>query len=151
MHHSEGVGLAAPQINRHTRVVVVRLLSGDRDAGVHGAPIALINPVILEAKDEQPDFDGCLSFPGIYGTTERPHHLMVTGMDERGEQFTSLFEGFNAVLVHHEIDHLDGILFIDRAKGLADLYTITEDEFGKPVRQPLSESRLAPLTDLSQS
>lgn len=145
MHHPEGVGLAAPQINRHERVVVVRLVRQNRGTNEHEAPIALVNPAILEAEDEQPDFDGCLSFPGIYGTTVRPHSLKVTGMDEHGARFDSHYEGFNAVLVHHEIDHLDGILFIDRAKSLADLYTITENEFGEPVRQSLSESLSASL------
>jgi len=118
--HANGVGLAAPQIGAHQRVVVVRLGSGpDR---VAGPPTALVNPRILEAAREAPDFDGCLSIPGLYGETVRPHLLLVEGLDEEGRRFERRFEGFDAVLVHHEIDHLNGILFIDRIEDREKLY-----------------------------
>jgi peptide deformylase len=110
---AEGIGLAAPQINVHDRVVVVRL-GGGRGEQTPDPPIALVNPKILEAGDVQPDFDGCLSFPGLYGDTERPHFLRVSGLDEEGNPFERIFKGFDAVIVHHELDHLDGILIIDR-------------------------------------
>lgn len=136
--HSEGVGLAAPQINVHQRVVLVRLgVAGD---GTHEpeAPIALVNPEIIEAGDERKDFDGCLSFPGLYADTTRPHHLRVSGLDENGEPFDRCFEGFDAVVVHHEIDHLNGVLFIDHVERLEDLYRIRKDEHGAFVRVPVS-------------
>jgi peptide deformylase len=134
--HSRGIGLAAPQINIHRRVVVVRL-GGGRDKGPEpGPPIALINPKIIEASDEKRDFDGCLSFPGLYAETVRPHYLRVTGLDEEGKSFEWAFEGFDAVVVHHEIDHLDGVLFIDRVKGMEDLYRMQMDENGEWVRVP---------------
>ena len=76
--HTDGVGLAAPQINIHKRVVLVRLGSTDDGSGEPGPPIALVNPDIMEAGDERKDFDGCLSFPGLYGDTFRPHTPSTT-------------------------------------------------------------------------
>jgi peptide deformylase len=139
--HANGVGLAAPQIDAHSRVVVVRLGGGQDDEGnalEPDPPIALIDPQIVEAGNEQRDFDGCLSFPGLYGETVRPHHLRVTGLDEAGHPFDRLFEGFDAVVVHHEIDHLDGVLFIDRIENVEDLYRVREDENGELVRVPVT-------------
>jgi peptide deformylase len=135
----EGIGLAAPQINVHSRVIVVRL-GGHRDDGQEpGPPVALINPEINESGREEKDFDGCLSFPGLYAETVRPHYLKVTGLDEWGKPFIREFEGFDAVLVHHEIDHLEGILFIDRLASINDLYRVREDEEGQLVRVPVTE------------
>jgi peptide deformylase len=136
--HPEGVGLAAPQINVHSRIVVVRL--GIRDASIDDSvpPIALINPVIIDSGSEKRDFDGCISFPGIYGETVRPHYLWIVGLDERGESFNRLYENFDAVVIHHEVDHLDGVLFIDRFERLEDLYRIIEDEDGRVIRVPVS-------------
>jgi peptide deformylase len=105
-YNSDGVGLAALQIGERRRVVVVRLGSRNEDEREPDPPIALINPKIVEAGNERRDFGGCLSFPGLYGETVRPHYLSVTGLDERGRPFDYAFEGFDAVVVHHEIDHL---------------------------------------------
>lgn len=134
----DGIGLAAPQINVHSRVVVVQLGSRNGDNGQPGPPLALIDPEIVEAKNPKRDFDGCLSFPGLYAETARPHYLRVTGLDENGKPFDRVFEGFDAVVVHHEIDHLDGVLFIDRVENLEDMYTVREDENGELVRVPVS-------------
>lgn len=136
---SDGIGLAAPQIGVHLRVIIVCL--GARYDGDQGAdpPIALINPQIIEAADERKDFDGCLSFPGLYGETIRPHHLRVTGIAEDGKPFERTFKDFDAVVVHHEIDHLDGILFIDRLESLDDLYRVYLDDNGKLVQVPISK------------
>ncbi len=132
----EGIGLAAPQINAHWRVIVVRL-GGHSDNGKEvGPPLVLINPVIVEARDEQRDFDGCLSFPGLFAETMRPHYLHVTGLTEWGKPFDRVFEGFDAVLVHHEIDHLEGVVFIDRVKNVTDLYRVRKNEKGELVRVP---------------
>lgn len=136
--HSEGIGLAAPQINVHCRVVVVRLGYRPDQESEPGPPIALVNPEIVEARDEQKDFDGCLSFPGLYAETVRPHSLRVTGLDERGQPFDCTFEGFDAAVVHHEIDHLEGVLFIDRVESVEDLYQLARDEEGRLVRVPVS-------------
>jgi peptide deformylase len=135
--HPEGIGLAAPQINVHQRVVVVRLNNRNEEDKEPDPPIALINPQIIEAKNDQRDFDGCLSFPGLFAETVRPHYLRVKGLDEYGQFFDRVFEGFDAVLVHHELDHLDGVLFIDRVESVDDLYRVREDEEGNLVRVPV--------------
>jgi peptide deformylase len=149
--HQDGVGLASPQIGVHLRIVIVRLgARNDWDCEAD-PPIALVNPEIVETGDEDKGFDGCLSFPGLYGETIRPHHLRVTGIDEEGKPFDRIFAGFDAVVVHHEIDHLDGMLFIDRIESLDDLYRVFLDGKGKPVRAPLSE--IVPairLTDMAE-
>jgi len=136
-HSANGIGLAAPQIGVHRRVIVVCLDNREEDGREAGPPIALINPMIQEAGNEQRDFDGCLSFPGLYAETIRPHHLRVTGLDERGKPFDRTFEGFDAVVVHHEIDHLDGVLFVDRVERMEDLYRVSTDENGHLVRLPI--------------
>ena len=149
--HQDGVGLAAPQIGVHLRVVVVRL--GARNDWDHEAdlPTALVNLEIVESGNERKDFDGCLSFPGQYGETIRPHYLRVTGLDEEGNPFNQTYHGFDAVIVHHEIDHLDGVLFIDRIESLNEVYRVYIDGNGKPVRVPISEIVPAiPLTDLAE-
>ncbi|MEJ2265029.1 MAG: peptide deformylase [Anaerolineales bacterium] len=137
--HTDGIGLAAPQINVHERVVIVRLKTVNDGTHETDPPIALINPEIIEAGDERRDFDGCLSFPGLYGETVRPHYLRVTGLDEGGKKLDRTFEGFDAVVVHHEVDHLDGVLFIDRIEKFEDLYRVYVDDNGKPVRVPISQ------------
>jgi peptide deformylase len=134
----DGVGLAATQIDVHQRVAIVCLGSEVDGKWQAGPPVALVNPLIVEASDERQDFDGCLSFPGLYGETKRPHHLRVTGLDEEGQPFDQIFDGFNAVLVHHELDHLDGVLFIDRIEKLEDLYRLSVNESDELVRIPVS-------------
>ena len=136
--HSDGIGLAAPQINIHKRVVIVCPGALVDEKWQAGPSMAMINPEIIEASGERRDFDGCLSFPGLYGETTRPHHLRATGLDEDGNPFDRVYEGFNAVIVHHEIDHLDGVLFIDRIENLQDLYTLRKDENGEIVRVPVT-------------
>jgi peptide deformylase len=136
--HSEGVGLAAPQINIHKRVVIVcpgAVMDGKWQAG---PPMAMVNPEIVEASDDRKDLDGCLSFPGLYGETIRPHHLRIAGLDENGQPFDRVYQGFNAVVIHHEIDHLNGVLFIDRIENPQDLYTISENERGETFRVPVT-------------
>jgi peptide deformylase len=98
-HHSNGIGLAAPQIGVHKRAIVVCL-----GGSLHtrpGPPIAIINPVIVEAARELPDFDGCLSIPGFYAETMRPHFMRLRGIDEHGILCERRLEGFDAVVVHH--------------------------------------------------
>ncbi len=138
LNRSDGIGLAAPQINVHSRVIVVRLGGRGNSSDEPEPPLVLINPEIIEDRRPERDFDGCLSFPGLYAETVRPHHLKVKGLDEWGKPFARVFEGFDAVLVHHEIDHLDGVLFIDRVTSINDLYRVREDENGELVRVPVT-------------
>ena len=124
LHHGNGVGLAAPQIGVHQRAIVVCFGAGNGKKP--GPPIGILNPVIIEAGRELPDFDGCLSIPGVYAETVRPHFIRLLGLDERGEDFEWTLDGFDAVVVHHEVDHLNGVLFIDRVSSPDKFYT--EDE-----------------------
>lgn len=136
-HHEEGVGLAAPQIGVHWQVVAVRPGGDPEGEKEAGPPQALINPQIVEAGDEGKDFDGCLSFPNLYAETVRPHHLRVVSLNEEGRRVEHTFDGFDAVVVHHEIDHLHGVLFIDRVESIEDMYQVYADEDGNLVRVPL--------------
>ena len=119
LNHGRGIGLAAPQIGVHKRVIVVCFGAGDGKKA--GPPIGIVDPVILEAGRELPDFDGCLSIPGFYAETVRPHLMRLRGRDEQGANVEWTLEGFDAVVVHHEVDHLDGILFIDRVASFGAL------------------------------
>lgn len=98
LHHPGGIGLAAPQINVHRRVEVVRLGARGGPEVKAGPPIALVDPEIQAAADVRRDFDGCLSFPGLYAQTARPNHLKVKGLDEAGEPFERELEGFDAMI-----------------------------------------------------
>jgi peptide deformylase len=123
-HHPNGIGLAAPQIGVHQRVVVACFSVDDEKNP--GPPVAIVNPVIIEAGRDLRDFDGCLSIPGVYAETVRPHFMRLQGLDERGRAFEWTLEGLDAVVVHHEVDHLNGVLFIDRVSPFGRFYT--EDE-----------------------
>lgn len=109
MYANKGVGLAAPQIGVSKRVIVVDVGDG---------PIELINPEIIFVDGAQTDSEGCLSFPGIMGDVTRAFKVEVKGLDRSGEEIGVRAEGFFARALQHEIDHLDGILFIDKAKNL---------------------------------
>ena len=107
MYEAPGIGLAATQVNVHQRVIVIDV-SEDR-SGL----MALINPVILERDGEQVHEEGCLSVPGIYEKVTRAERVKVRALNEKGESFEFEADGLLAVSVQHEIDHLDGKLFID--------------------------------------
>ena len=109
---NEGVGIAAPQVGILRRVIAVQRFDKA------GEPFGFyINPEILAATGSaEAGREGCLSVPDIYGTVERPHSITLRYRDERFEQVTETVEGFTAVIFQHEIDHLDGILFIDRMR-----------------------------------
>lgn len=105
MYHAEGVGLAAPQIGILKRIVVIDVGNG---------PIVLINPEILNVQGSQIDLEGCLSVPGVQGKVERPQKVTVKALNEKGEMFELEGEGLLARAFCHEIDHLNGKLFIDK-------------------------------------
>lgn len=107
MYEAEGVGLAAPQIGILRRYCVVDV--GD---GI----IELVNPVIEEQSGSQSGEEGCLSIPGRYEEVERPMNVTVRAQDRNGKTFKIKAEGFKSRALCHEIDHLDGILYIDKIK-----------------------------------
>ena len=108
----QGAGLAAPQIGIPLRVVVI-----DVDEGFY----ELINPVILSQKGEQVGPEGCLSVKGRQGTVKRPKKVKVEYRDRNGKKHTLTTEDFFARAVCHELDHLDGVLYIDKADEVYDL------------------------------
>ena len=105
MYEARGVGLAAPQVGILKRLVVIDVGDG---------PIVLINPEILETKDSQIDEEGCLSIPGREEEVERPNYVKVNALNEKGEEIIIEGDGLLARAICHEIDHLEGVLFIDK-------------------------------------
>ncbi len=107
MYDAPGIGLAATQVNVHERILVIDI-SEEKDQ-----PIVLINPEILEKEGDQEFDEGCLSVPGIYETLHRAEKVRVKAVNDKGENFEMRAEGLLAICIQHEIDHLEGKLFVD--------------------------------------
>lgn len=105
MYNVEGVGLAAPQVGVLRRVVVI-----DVGEGI----LELINPEIIEEEGEQTSMEGCLSIPGLTGRVKRPARVVAKGLNRHGKKIKVEGNDLLAVALCHEIDHLDGILYIDK-------------------------------------
>ncbi len=106
MHKYNGVGLAAPQVGILKRVIVIDLYDGNE-------PLKLVNPVILKTKGKQEVEEGCLSFPNQYAKVVRPEEIVAEALNEKGEKIKIKAKGLLAQAICHEIDHLNGILFVD--------------------------------------
>lgn len=112
MHAEKGVGIAAPQVGRNIRMAIVMLNPGEKNEIV----FPIINPEIVEHSEETEDGEeGCLSLPGVWGKVSRASHLVLRFKNLRGQEQTLVLDHFNARIIQHEIDHLDGVLFIDKA------------------------------------
>ena len=107
MYDAPGIGLAATQVNAHERILVIDISDEKND------PIVLINPEILEKDGDQEFDEGCLSVPGIYETVHRAENIRVKALNKEGESFEMDAHGLLAVCIQHEIDHLQGKLFVD--------------------------------------
>ena len=104
-----GIGLAAPQVGVKKRIVIVDLKENNKSS-----PVIFINPVIIkESRERAVNEEGCLSIPGYYAEVERAKEVDVEWYDLEGEKITKTFSGLFSICIQHEIDHLDGILFID--------------------------------------
>jgi len=114
MYAAPGVGLAAPQIGVHQRVIVIDIAGSDEPPAL----ITAINPVIVHAEGETFEEEGCLSVPKYAANVRRHAKIVVKGLNVDGEEITWRAEGLLAVAFQHEIDHLDGILFIDHISQL---------------------------------
>lgn len=112
MYQAPGIGLAATQVDVHTRVVVVDV-SEEKNA-----PVCLINPEILEKRGVEEMEEGCLSVPGVFEKVKRAQWVRVRSQDSDGNPAEIEVEGLLAVCIQHEIDHLDGHLFVDRLSPL---------------------------------
>ena len=107
MYDAEGVGLAAPQIGISKRMIVIDVQD---DNGL----LKLINPVIIKSEGKESAVEGCLSFPGVAGEVERDLKVTIRALNEKGNPVELCASGLLARAFQHEIDHLDGILFVDR-------------------------------------
>ena len=117
MRESDGVGIAAPQVGILRRMFVVEAEEGD--------VFEIINPEIIEMEGSFIGEEGCLSVPGIFGKVERPERVKVKGLDRYGKEMIYEATDLKAVAICHEFDHLEGVLFIDKA---TDLRKAGEDE-----------------------
>lgn len=109
MYAADGAGLAAPQVGVSERLIVVDIGEG---------PLQLINPQIVQATGNCCEREGCLSVPGASGYVQRAEQVVVTALDNKGRQKRIQADGWMARALQHEIDHLEGIIFIDKATGI---------------------------------
>lgn len=124
--HEISAALAAVQIDRHDRVVIIRSDFEDK-ANAEFTP--LINPEIIKGEGEKiADFEGCLSVNGVYGRLERWNKIRVRAMDLEGNEIRFKAEGFLARVIQHEIDHTNGLLFVDHIRGQKDAFYTLNDE-----------------------
>ena len=108
MYDAQGIGLAASQVDRHIQLIVMDL-SEDKSA-----PRVFINPKVTPlVEDKQPYEEGCLSVPDVYDKVERPNKVRIEALDENGDVIDEVVEGLLAVCIQHEMDHLNGVIFVD--------------------------------------
>lgn len=119
MYEANGVGLAAPQVGILKRVVTIDVGEG---------PIVLINPVIIETEGSQTGEEGCLSLPGKSGVVTRPNHVKVRAFDENMQEFEAEGTELLARAICHEIDHLDGHMYVEKVEGEVHDVVYEEDE-----------------------
>ena len=119
MYEAAGVGLAAPQVGILKRIVVIDVGEG---------PIVLVNPVIVESSGEQTGEEGCLSVPGMSGIVTRPNYVKVRALNEDMEEIEMEGEGLLARAFCHEIDHLDGKMYVSLVEGELNHTSYEEDE-----------------------
>jgi peptide deformylase len=112
MYAAPGIGLAAIQVDIPQRIIVIDI------SDEHDRPLCLINPEILERDGEEQMDEGCLSVPGFYETVTRAERIRVRALNRDGESFTIDADGLLAVCIQHEVDHLDGKLFVDYISAL---------------------------------
>jgi peptide deformylase len=112
MYAAPGIGLAATQVNIHQQIIVIDV-SYDKDQ-----PLCLINPKILSREGDICLEEGCLSVPGVYEEVERANQITIQALDQQGKSFTAIAEELLAVCIQHEMDHLQGRLFVDYLSNL---------------------------------
>jgi peptide deformylase len=120
MVHAEGVGLAAPQIGKSLRVAVLKMPEEE--------PIAIVNPKVVKRSGERLVTEGCLSIPGYQGEVKRSVSVTIKGLDQQGREIRIKANGLMAQALEHEIDHLNGMLYIDRIEDETKLYKIEPEK-----------------------
>jgi peptide deformylase len=129
MQKANGVGLAAPQVGISLRVIILQM-PGE-------GPLAIINPEIIERSGEQEVTEGCLSVPGCYGDISRSTQVTVKGLDRTGKKIKIKANGLMAEALEHEIDHLNGILYIDHITNEDKLHQV--EHLAIPEVKPVKE------------
>jgi len=115
MYHAPGIGLAANQVGRPLSLLVIHIQREESEYGL----IVLINPQMVSSRGETTFEEGCLSVPEYYANVTRPEEVVVRGLDRRGEKIEIAAGGLLAIALQHEMDHLEGKLFIDRISPIA--------------------------------
>lgn len=140
LYSQPGVGISAVQIGVLQRVALIRLgQTHEGDGSELGPPIPLINPKILASEGEVRDYDSCLSAPHLYGYTYRPQKISVWTMTADGGEQVLELNDLDARVALHEMDHLDGVLFMDRIRSQDDLYIIRGSKNGQPIWTRMSD------------
>lgn len=134
MREADGVGLAAPQVGRNLSALVIEYADTDEDPDAVPELFKVLNPQIVRARGEVEGREGCLSVPGFLADVDRAERITVKGMDVDGKAIRIKADGWLARIFQHEIDHLNGILMLDRANRL---YKVEEGEDGEPVVTPI--------------
>jgi peptide deformylase len=132
MNDADGVGLAAPQVGIMKRLFVCKPFVEEEEG--QDVVIKMINPEILESEGSQLNYEGCLSVPGYFGAVDRPERVLIRYQDTEGEYHEEEFAGFGAIVVSHEYDHLDGVLYTDKAENV-----ITSEEYDRMIEEAQAE------------
>ncbi len=145
MYDAQGIGLAASQVDKHIQLIVMDL-SEDKDA-----PIVFINPKVTPlVKEKEPYEEGCLSVPDVYDKVERPNKVRIEALDQDGQVIDKEVEGLLAVCIQHEMDHLNGVIFVDYLSHLKQ--TRARDKVRKVLKirekqaEGQNEKQLQPIT-----
>jgi peptide deformylase len=131
MHDHRGVGLAAPQVGILRRLIVIGLPEDLEEEGSPAAEMALVNPEIVRATGRQVATEGCLSIPNWYGDVPRAKHVTVKARDLNDKEVRIKASGYLARILQHEIDHLEGVLFLDRVEDRATLHHLSDEELAE--------------------
>jgi peptide deformylase len=146
MRQAPGVGLAAPQVGVSLRVAVIELPEDENEEEetrdpYRGKLIVICNPEVVKSWGEEEQQEGCLSMPRYVGDVNRATRVVVKAQDRRGKQIRLKAEGFMARVLQHEIDHLNGMVFVDRVESLDKLYRIEPtDEEATDQEEPATGS-----------
>lgn len=153
MYHESGIGLAAPQVGESIRLLVIDTRPTDDDGKVVldnltelerqvQQPLVIFNPEIIEAHSKTTYEEGCLSVPGFYETVERHQYVEVKGLDAEGNELLIKTDGLLAICLQHEMDHLEGKLFIDRLSFVKSSRIKTRiQKHGYPTPEEVAEER----------
>lgn len=131
MRDEDGAGIAASQVGKLWRIFIMECDNNPRYPDKTGFPLTIvINPTIkIIGSDKVDSWEGCLSIPGLRGRLPRAARVELSGYDRQGQSFTKVIQGFEAVVAQHELDHLNGVLFIDRMDDMS--YLAFQEEYVK--------------------